>query len=99
MPLFKSRRRDEEGPLTDEKPPLPSMGEPESPYLERPAPSAPPAAPPPERPDTPPQQKLVFHCQLAHGSPTGIISGFGNVKELYQRIADCYEMEASEVRP
>ncbi len=22
------------------------------------------------------QTKLVFHCQLAHGSPTGLISGF-----------------------
>ena len=87
MPLFKSRRRDEEGPV-NEKAPLPPS--------EYRAPSAPPVQP--ERPDTPPQPKLVFHCQLAHGSPTGIISGFGNVKELYQRIAECYEMSASEVR-
>lgn len=41
--------------------------------------------------------QLVFHCQLAHGSPTGLISGFSNVKELYQKIADCYEFPASEV--
>ena len=42
--------------------------------------------------------KLVFHCQLAHGSPTGLISGFTNVKELYHKIAECYEIQAKEVR-
>ena len=41
--------------------------------------------------------KLAFHCQQAQGSPTGIISGFTNVKELYQKIADCYDMEPTEV--
>ena len=41
--------------------------------------------------------KLVFHCQLAHGSPTGLISGFTNVKELYQKIAECYEIQSNEV--
>lgn len=41
--------------------------------------------------------KLVLYCQLAHGSPTGIISGFTGVKELYQKIADCYEIPVSEV--
>lgn len=50
------------------------------------------AEPPATRP------KLVFHCQQAHGSPTGVISGFTNVKELYKRIAECYDMDASEVR-
>ena len=45
-----------------------------------------------------PRPKLVFHCQLAHGSPTGFISGFTNVKELYQKIAETYEISASEVR-
>ena len=45
----------------------------------------------------PPRPKLVFHCQLAQGSPTGIIQGFTNVKELYQKIAECYEMPVSEV--
>uniref|UniRef100_A0A1I8GC03 PDZ domain-containing protein n=1 Tax=Macrostomum lignano TaxID=282301 RepID=A0A1I8GC03_9PLAT len=38
-----------------------------------------------------------FHCQLAHGSPTGIISGFTNVKELYAKIAECYNIEPSEI--
>jgi len=46
---------------------------------------------PPMRP------KLAFHCQQAQGSPTGIISGFTNVKELYQKIAECYDMEPSEI--
>ena len=41
--------------------------------------------------------RLVFHCQLAQGSPTGIISGFTNVKELYVKIAECYDMLASDV--
>ena len=55
---------------------------------------------PPEQPSPqsqPPRPKLVFHCQQAHGSPTGIISGFTNVKELYQKIADCYDIEVQEV--
>lgn len=41
--------------------------------------------------------RLVFHCQLAHGSPTGLISGFSNVKELYNKIAECYEINANEI--
>lgn len=41
--------------------------------------------------------QLVFHCQLAHGSPTGLISGFGSVKELYQKIAECYDFPMEEV--
>lgn len=41
--------------------------------------------------------KLVFHCQQAHGSPTGIISGFTNVKELYQKIAECYDIPCEDV--
>lgn len=40
---------------------------------------------------------LVFHCQLAHGSPTGLISDFSNVRELYQKIAECYDLPAEEV--
>ena len=39
----------------------------------------------------------MFHCQLAQGSPTGIISGFTNVKELYEKIAQCYDMLPSDV--
>lgn len=49
----------------------------------------------PNSPVSKPQ--LVFHCQLAHGSPTGFVSGFSNVKELYQKIADYFEFPFSEV--
>lgn len=41
--------------------------------------------------------KLVFHCQLAHGSPTGLISGFTNVKELYGKIAESFQIQPTEV--
>ncbi|CAB4066140.1 GIPC [Lepeophtheirus salmonis] len=49
--------------------------------------------------DHPPahKPKLTFHCQQAQGSPTGIISGFTNVKELYQKIAEVYEITAEEI--
>ncbi|KAF7414686.1 hypothetical protein HZH68_003175 [Vespula germanica] len=43
------------------------------------------------------QSPLVFHCQLAHGSPTGLISGFSNVRELYQKIAECYDIPSEEI--
>ncbi|KAK7508264.1 hypothetical protein BaRGS_00000503 [Batillaria attramentaria] len=51
----------------------------------------------PQMPAQPPRPRLVFHCQQAHGSPTGIISGFTNVKELYQKIADCYDLPVEEI--
>lgn len=41
--------------------------------------------------------QLVFNCQLAHGSPTGFITGFASVKELYQKIAECYDFAMDEV--
>ena len=50
-----------------------------------------PQLPVPEKP------KLTFHCQQAHGSPTGIISGFSNVKELYEKIAECYDISSKDV--
>lgn len=43
------------------------------------------------------KSQLVFHCQQAHGSPLGLISGFSNVKELYQKIAECYEFSADDI--
>jgi len=49
----------------------------------------------PEHEDSRP--RLVFHSQLAHGSPTGIISGFTNVKELYHKIAECYDMPPTDI--
>lgn len=42
--------------------------------------------------------KLVFHTQLAHGSPTGRIEGFTNVKELYAKIAEAFQITPDEVR-
>jgi len=44
-----------------------------------------------------PKPKLVFHCQQAQGSPTGLISGFTNVQELYQKMADCYGFPVDEI--
>lgn len=42
--------------------------------------------------------RLVFHTQLAHGSPTGRIEGFTNVKELYVKIAEVFGISPTEVR-
>ncbi|KAJ0179847.1 hypothetical protein K1T71_004438 [Dendrolimus kikuchii] len=44
-----------------------------------------------------PKSQLVFHCQQAHGSPLGLISGFSNVKELYQKIAECYDFPPEDI--
>lgn len=41
--------------------------------------------------------KLVFHTQLAHGSPTGRIEGFTNVKELYNKIAEAFNLSPDEI--
>ncbi|KAM9324100.1 PDZ domain-containing protein GIPC2 [Gastrophryne carolinensis] len=41
--------------------------------------------------------KLVFHTQLAHGSPTGRIEGFTNVKELYAKIAEPFNINPEEI--
>ncbi|XP_034263276.1 PDZ domain-containing protein GIPC1 [Pantherophis guttatus] len=41
--------------------------------------------------------RLVFHTQLAHGSPTGRIEGFTNVKELYNKIAEAFNIASTEV--
>lgn len=43
------------------------------------------------------KSQLVFHCQQAHGSPLGLISGFSNVKELYQKIAECYDFSPEDI--
>ncbi|KAK2906596.1 hypothetical protein Q8A67_005581 [Cirrhinus molitorella] len=57
-----------------------------------------PSAPPlPQEPQACPRPKLVFHTQLAHGSPTGRIHGFTNVRELYAKIAEVFNISASEI--
>uniref|UniRef100_A0A8V5GNQ7 Uncharacterized protein n=1 Tax=Melopsittacus undulatus TaxID=13146 RepID=A0A8V5GNQ7_MELUD len=67
--------------------PAPAPGTPEAPSAEGPpAPRAPRARP-----------RLVFHAQLAHGSPTGHIEGFTNVKELYARIAEVFGISPTEI--
>ena len=53
--------------------------------------------PSPIKTTAPPPPSLVFHCQLANGSPTGLITGFSSVKELYQKIAECYDFLVDEV--
>ncbi|XP_015741910.1 PDZ domain-containing protein GIPC3 isoform X1 [Coturnix japonica] len=42
--------------------------------------------------------RLVFRTQLAHGSHTGRIEGFTNVKELYGKIAEVFGISPTEVR-
>lgn len=56
----------------------------------------------PQAPGLPPpapalRPRLVFHAQLAHGSPTGRIEGFSNVKELYAKIAEAFNIPVGEV--
>lgn len=65
--------------------------------MEPTAPLLPPPSPPPAGPPEYPRPKLVFHTQLAHGSPTGRIHGFTNVKELYAKIAEVFNISPSEV--
>lgn len=40
----------------------------------------------------PPWPCLVFHTELAHGSPTGGIMDFTNVKKLYGKIAKAFQL-------
>ncbi|XP_069088325.1 PDZ domain-containing protein GIPC2 [Pleurodeles waltl] len=41
--------------------------------------------------------KLVFHAQLAHGSPTGRIEGITSVKELYFKISEAFQISPAEI--
>ncbi|KAG9337846.1 hypothetical protein JZ751_027497 [Albula glossodonta] len=41
--------------------------------------------------------RLTFHTQLAHGSPTGRIEGFSNVRELYAKIGEAFGISPAEV--
>lgn len=43
--------------------------------------------------------RLIFHTQLAHGSPTGRIEGFSNVRELYAKIGEAFGIPPAEVSP
>uniref|UniRef100_A0ABM5G8F5 PDZ domain-containing protein GIPC2 n=1 Tax=Pogona vitticeps TaxID=103695 RepID=A0ABM5G8F5_9SAUR len=44
-----------------------------------------------------PPVRPVFHTQLAHGSPTGRVEGFGSVRELYAKIADAFHIAPDEI--
>ncbi|XP_047443576.1 PDZ domain-containing protein GIPC3 isoform X2 [Mugil cephalus] len=61
------------------------------------APPLPPPSPPPPGPPEYSRPRLIFHTQLAHGSPTGRIHGFTNVKELYAKIAEVFNISPSEI--
>ncbi|NWJ08413.1 GIPC3 protein, partial [Crypturellus undulatus] len=62
-------------------------------------PGAPRAPETPEAAVRPPRARprLVFHTQLAHGSPTGRIEGFTNVRELYAKIAEVFGISPTEI--
>jgi hypothetical protein len=43
------------------------------------------------------QFDMVFHCQLAHGSPTKQVRDFTNVKQLYESIAKAFGIATNEI--
>lgn len=95
MPIFGGqkkqpieRRRLNNMAVEGEKPATPPL--PPPPGLEPPR-----RVPPPSL--FPSRHELIFHCQLAHGSPTREIKDFSNVKELYARIAEVFGISPSEV--
>ena len=79
--------------------PEPSNVPPRSSHPEKPNSAARPQPERPAKPATAPETptRFVFYAQLAHGSPTGKVEGFTNVRELYQKIAKTFQVQASEV--
>lgn len=99
MPLFGGKKNKNKDSLTENQQNL-NAGSPTRPRDDPPSSNGTAKNEVVQKNETPPPQprpKLVFHCQQAHGSPTGIISGFTNVKELYQKIADCYDMNVEDI--
>ena len=45
------------------------------------------------------QFDMVFHVQLAHGSPTRQVRDFTNVKQLYESIAKAFGIATNDVSP
>jgi len=43
------------------------------------------------------QFDMVFHCQLAHGSPTRQVRDFTNVKQLYESIAKAFGIQTTDI--
>ncbi|XP_047386904.1 PDZ domain-containing protein GIPC3 isoform X2 [Sciurus carolinensis] len=69
----------------------------EAPRAETPRAPVPPPSPA-EHPAAPRvRPRLVFRTQLAHGSPTGKIEGFTNVRELYAKIAEAFGIAPTEI--
>ncbi|XP_060038365.1 PDZ domain-containing protein GIPC1 [Erinaceus europaeus] len=92
MPLGLGRRK--KAPLVENEEAGPGGGAPGGGGLPGAGSGGPPGLPPPPAALRP---RLVFHTQLAHGSPTGRIEGFGNVRELYGRIADAFRLPADQI--
>lgn len=42
--------------------------------------------------------QFEFACQLAEGSPTHYVSNFASMIELYEKIAECFDISPKEVR-
>lgn len=82
MPLFDKKRKGSK--LPDEEATLPPPPDAQA----KPTPPAP----------LPSHQELVFHTQLAHGSPTRKIRDFSNVRELYRRIGEVFSVPSTDVR-
>lgn len=63
--------------------------------------AAAPAAPPPAAAAAPAgagsASRLQFHAQLAHGSPTGRVEGFGSARELYTKVAEAFGIAPAEI--
>jgi hypothetical protein len=53
----------------------------------------------PEAPAAAPQEQfdMVFHVQLAHGSPTRQVRDFTNVKQLYESIAKAFGIATTDI--
>lgn len=80
------RSKDAENIRPRSRPPLPAP--PDDPFRRRPLASHP----------IPPRNELTFHCQLSHGSPTKDIQDFSNVKELYSRVGEAFDIDPSTVK-
>ncbi|CAH8576950.1 unnamed protein product [Schistosoma mattheei] len=48
-------------------------------------------------PECEPLPDYHFFCQLAHGSPTGIIHGFTTVRQLHTKISECFDINPSQI--
>jgi len=64
----------------------------------QPAPvTAPPSQPQPTEDQQKEANKLTFHAQLAHGSPTAKLESFTNLKQLYNSIAVAFNVQVEEI--